>query len=110
MALSRTPRARIGSMMPDQGVSPFIKISCLGLLRLTYMTVTPLQSSHCSGNTSLHWHCRSQLLTLVFFGMMMGGFLTAQHLYLWAQRLEAADGSTGPATDMQVGTPCIRLL
>ncbi|CAK0787073.1 hypothetical protein CVIRNUC_010289 [Coccomyxa viridis] len=45
---------------------------------------------------------RSQLLILVFFGMMMGGFLTAQHLYLWAQQLDAADGSTGPATAMQM--------
>ena len=67
------------------------------------MTLTPCQLGHCSGTTSLHWHCRSQLLILVFFGMMMGGFLTAQHLYLWAQRLEAADGSIGPATAMQVG-------
>ena len=85
-------------------------ISCLGLLRTACMTVTPFQLRHCSGSASLHWHRRSQLLILVFFGMMMGGFLTAQHLYLWAQQLDAADGSTGPATAMQVGSPCIALL
>ena len=40
--------------------------------------------------------------------MMMGGFITAQYLYLWAQRLEAADGSIGPAAVMQV--EALRLL
>ena len=110
MALSRTPRAKIGSTMPDQGVSPFMDIGCLGMLSLAYMTVTPFQSRDCSGSACLHWHRRSQLLILVFFGMMMGGFLTAQHLYLWAQQLETADSSTEPATAMQVGPPCIILL
>ena len=87
-----------------------MNISCLGLLRRALIAVASCQMGHCGADVSLHWHCRSQLLTLVFFGMMMGGFLTAQHLYLWAQRLEAADGSTGPATAVQVGAPCILLL
>ena len=83
-------------------------ISCLGLPRKAFMTITPCHLRHFSCNRSSLWQRRSQLLTLVFFGMMMGGFITAQYLYLWAQRLEAADGSIGPAAVMQV--EALRLL
>ncbi|CAL5229301.1 g12600 [Coccomyxa viridis] len=45
---------------------------------------------------------RSQLLVLVFFGMMATGFLTAQYLYIWAQQPDGAADLSTPAAAQKV--------